>query len=147
MKWSFKIGRFAGIDVYMHFTFILLVSWVAMVHWRQGQSLSAALAGVLFILVVFTCVVLHEFGHALMARRYGIKTRDIILLPIGGVAMLASLPEKPRQELVIAAAGPAVNVVIAGLLWTIAGLSPQLGILDGHGLVEARCRHHPSAPF
>ena len=117
MKWSFKIGRFAGIDVYMHFTFILLVSWVAMVHWRQGQSLSAALAGVLFILVVFTCVVLHEFGHALMARRYGIKTRDIILLPIGGVARLESLPTDPIQELWVALSGPAVNVVIAAALF------------------------------
>ena len=117
MKWSIKIGRFAGIDVFMHFTFILLISWVAMVHWRQGQSLSAAMAGVFFILAVFLCVVLHEFGHALMARRYGIKTRDIILLPIGGVARLESLPTDPIQELWVALAGPAVNIVIAVALF------------------------------
>ncbi len=113
MKWSFKIGRFAGIDVFMHFTFLLLISWVALVHWRQGQSVAAVIAGVTFILVIFLCVVLHEFGHALTARRYGIQTRDIILLPIGGVARLQKIPTDPIQELWVALAGPAVNVAIA----------------------------------
>jgi Zn-dependent protease len=117
MKWSLKVGRFAGIDVYIHITFILLVSWVALLHWRQGQSVAAALAGVAFILTVFLCVVLHEFGHALTARRYGIQTRDIILLPIGGVARLERLPTQPLQELWVALAGPAVNVVIAVCLF------------------------------
>ena len=113
MKWSVRIGRFSGIDVYMHFTFLLLIGWVALVHWRQGQSIASAAAGVVFILAVFLCVVLHEFGHALAARRYGIKTRDIILLPIGGVARLERLPTQPLQELWVALAGPAVNIAIA----------------------------------
>ena len=113
MKWSLRVGRFAGIDVYMHVTFLLLISWVAFLYWRQGQSIVSAIAGVAFILAVFLCVVLHEFGHALTARRYGIKTRDIILLPIGGVARLERLPTRPLQELWVALAGPAVNIVIA----------------------------------
>ena len=117
MKWSIKIGRFAGIDVFMHFTFILLVGWVALMHWQHGQSVSAALIGVMFILAIFLCVVLHEFGHALMARRYGIQTRDILLLPIGGVARLEKMPTRPVQELWVALAGPAVNGVIAAALF------------------------------
>ena len=117
MKWSIKIGKLVGIDVYMHLTFLLLVGWVALVHWQRGQSLGAVLVGVLFILAIFMCVVLHEFGHALMARRYGIATRDIILLPIGGLARLEKIPSQPMQELWVALAGPAVNVVIAVALF------------------------------
>lgn len=130
MKWSLKIGRFSGIDVYMHFTFILLVSWVAYLNWRQGQSMAAAAAGVAFILAIFLCVVLHEFGHALTARRYGIKTRDIILLPIGGLARLERLPTNPIQELWVALAGPAVNVVIAAGLFLWLNLTAALVPLE-----------------
>jgi Zn-dependent protease len=126
MKWSLKIGRFAGIDVYMHVTFLLLVSWVAFLYWRQGQSVLSAVVGVTFILTVFLCVVLHEFGHALTARRYGIKTRDIILLPIGGVARLESLPTQPLQELWVALAGPAVNIVIAAGLYAWLAITASL---------------------
>ena len=117
MKWSIKIGKFVGIDVYMHLTFLLLVGWVALVHWQRGQSVAAVLVGVLFILAIFLCVVLHEFGHALMARRFGIATRDIILLPIGGVARLAQIPSPPMQELQVALTGPAVNAIIAAVLF------------------------------
>ena len=117
-KWSLKIGRFAGIDVYIHFTFLLLITWVAFVYWRQDQNVAAAVAGVTYLLTVFLCVVLHEYGHALTAKRYGIKTRDIILLPIGGVARLERLPTNPLQELYVALAGPAVNIVIAIILFT-----------------------------
>ena len=116
MKWSTTIGRFAGIDVKVHATFALLLAWVALTHWRAERSAEAIVGGLVFILALFFCVLLHEFGHALTARRYGVKTRDIILLPIGGVARLERVPDNPRQELWIALAGPAVNVAIAVLL-------------------------------
>ena len=83
MKWSLKLGSYAGIPVHVHLTFFLLVGWLGIVHWTGGKSLEAVVAGVGFILVLFACVLLHEFGHALTAKKYGIKTRDITLLPIG----------------------------------------------------------------
>lgn len=126
MKWKLKLGRFAGIDVFLHVTFFLMILWIGVSYWIQDKSLVAVFSGVGFILALFASVVLHEYGHALTARRYGIPTRDITLYPIGGVASLERIPEKPRQELWVALAGPAVNVVIAAVLYLVLVLTNTL---------------------
>ena len=129
MHWSWKIGRLMGIDVYMHATFLLLVGFIVVATWVESHNPARTLFSVFFVLVIFGCIVLHELGHALTARRYGIRTRDIVLLPIGGVARLERMPEEPNQELLVALAGPAVNVLIAlGLfaVLTVLGRIPTL---------------------
>jgi Zn-dependent protease len=142
MKSSWRIGRIAGIDVHLHFTFLLLLGWVALSHYLQRQNWQEALDGLGFTLSLFTIVVLHELGHALTARRFGIRTRDITLLPIGGVARLERIPEKPRQELLVALAGPAVNVVLAGLLFGVLMVGSELSaakefkLVGGHFLAK-----------
>ncbi len=119
MKWSWKIARFWGIDIYMHATFLLIVLWVAFSYWVEFHNWEAVLGGVVFILALFVCVVLHEYGHALTARRFGVRTRDITLYPIGGVARLERIPDKPEEELWVAIAGPAVTAAIAVVLLII----------------------------
>jgi Zn-dependent protease/CBS domain-containing protein len=123
MRWSWKLGKIAGIDVYVHATFFLLILWVVILHWIAGRSLQAVISGVVFILVLFACVVLHEFGHALTARRYGFPTKDITLLPIGGVSRFERMPDKPWQEFWVAIAGPLVNVAIAVVIYLVLFLS------------------------
>ncbi|MEW5914792.1 MAG: site-2 protease family protein [Gemmatimonadota bacterium] len=123
MKWSWRIGRIAGIDIDLHATFALLILYVGIAEYQRSRSLASVLLAIAFILVVFASVVAHEFGHALTARRYGVQTRGITLLPIGGVARLDRLPSQPQQELVIAAAGPAVSAAIALGLYVILRLT------------------------
>lgn len=115
MTWSFAVGRLLGSELRVHATFFLLLAWVGFAAYSDG-GWPAAFDNIVFVLALFACVVAHEFGHALMARRYGIRTPDITLLPIGGLARLERMPEKPMQEVAVALAGPAVNVVIWGIL-------------------------------
>jgi Zn-dependent protease len=128
MKWSFTIARIAGIPIKIHATFFLILVFVAIVH--AGEGGGGILLGLVFILALFACVVLHELGHSLVAMHYGIRVRDITLLPIGGVAALERMPEHPQQEFLVAVAGPAVNLVIAGILYV--GLS-SVGALEPMG--------------
>src|SRR5512136_1174293 len=140
MKWSWRIARVAGIDVYLHATFLILLAWVGLSHYLARHSLGDAADGLLFISTLFGIVVLHELGHALAARRFGIRTRDITLLPIGGVARLERMPEDPKQELLVALAGPAVNVILAVVLFAafvpMAALAAlrDLHLVGGHFL-------------
>ena len=121
MKWSFRIFTFAGTEVRIHATFFLLLLFVAG-HGFLTQGAALALELMLFIVVMFACVVLHEFGHVLAARGYGIHTPDITLLPIGGVARLERMPRKPSQEFVVAICGPLVNVIIAAAIYLAVGI-------------------------
>jgi stage IV sporulation protein FB len=131
-RWSWRLGRIAGIETRVHATFILLLAWVAVSTWWSIPSFAAVLVSLLFTGAVFGSVLLHELGHALMARRFGIQTRQIVLLPIGGVAELERLPDDPKEELQVAIAGPAVNFALATILgvatWLTAGLAfaPQV---------------------
>ncbi|MEM9718815.1 MAG: site-2 protease family protein [Bacteroidota bacterium] len=125
MKWSLFLGKPWGIKLYIHWTFLILIAWVLYTQLSQGTPMPEALIPIGFVLAVFACVTLHEYGHALAARRFGVGTKQITLLPIGGVASLEKIPEKPREELIVAAAGPLVNVAIALVL---AGLLYALGI-------------------
>jgi Zn-dependent protease/CBS domain-containing protein len=128
MGWSIPIGAVKGTVIRIHLTFLLFLLWIGVAHYAQG-GWNAGLQGVVFIALLFLCVLLHEFGHVFAARRYGIQTPDITLLPIGGVARLERIPEQPGQELVVALAGPAVNLVIAALLYlAFGGYVPAEGL-------------------
>jgi Zn-dependent protease/CBS domain-containing protein len=120
VKWSYRVATIAGIQVRIHLSFLLLLAFFAWIGYKDGGA-QAGVAGVVFILLIFLCVLLHEFGHALAARTFGIRTPDITLLPIGGVARLERMPANPQQEFVIAIAGPAVNVLIAIVIYVVMG--------------------------
>lgn len=125
-----RLGRFLGVDVYLHFTFLILLTLVGTAEWLRSGDLAATVDGVLFVTFIFGCILLHELGHATAAMQFGIRTRDITLLPIGGVARLERIPEKPLQELWVAVAGPLVNVVIAAVLWVLLAATRQEPVVD-----------------
>ena len=137
--WSRRLVTIAGIDVHVHATFVLLIAFLALGDVVAGKGVAAIVRATLLILAIFTTVVLHEFGHALTARRFGIRTKDITLLPIGGIARLERMPDKPREQLLVFAAGPAVNVVIALLLFGVLRVT--------HGAVAFEGVRHPSGSF
>lgn len=128
MIWSFPIGRLLGSEVRVHVTFVLLLAWIGGTALAMGGT-ALALANLGFVLALFGCVLAHEFGHALMARRFGIATPDITLLPIGGLARLDHMPEDPRQEILVALAGPLVNVAIWAVLVLGLGARSDLAAL------------------
>lgn len=126
---SYRLGQAFGISVYVHVTFLLLLAFLAILPLIQGEGLETSLRFTVLMLCLFSCVILHEFGHALTARQFGIRTRDITLLPFGGLASLERLPDEPLQEMLVAVAGPAVNVVIATLLYLLIealGMGPRV---------------------
>ena len=129
MRWSLNIGTIAGTAVRVHITFLLFLGWIFAANYASGGP-DAAWGGLLFMVLLFTCVLAHEFGHIFTARAFGVATPDVTLLPIGGVARLERIPEEPREEFLIAIAGPAVNVVIAFALVLLAGARLNVGALS-----------------
>ncbi len=119
MNYSLYLGKVSGIKIVVHWTFLILIAWIVFSNQRAGLGLEQSTWSVLFLLAVFGCVTLHELGHAISAKWFNIKTKDITLLPIGGLARLESIPEKPKEELIVALAGPAVNIGIVVILYPI----------------------------
>ena len=131
MGWTLSIGTVKGTEVRVHWTFLLFLMWIGGALFAEG-GWGAALGGLIFFLLLFLCVVLHEFGHIFAARRFGIRTPDVLLLPIGGVSRLERIPEEPRKELMIALAGPAVSLGIAfALILVLGGLPGIEQLMDG----------------
>ncbi|MDG1872337.1 MAG: site-2 protease family protein [Mariniblastus sp.] len=111
-----KLGRILGIDIFLHWSFFLAPAYLILAWRSEGLPWSMVVVMLGLLLAVFTCVLIHEYGHALMARHFGVQTKDIIITPIGGLARLTRMPRRPLEELMITIAGPAVNLVIAFLL-------------------------------
>lgn len=130
MKWSLFVGKIGGTKLYIHWTFVILLVWIFISNFRAGKDVQQGLWGVGFILILFACVLLHELGHAMAAKIYKIKTPKITLLPIGGVAQIEKMPEKPGQEFVVAIMGPLVNVVIGALVFLYLQISENFPTLN-----------------
>lgn len=130
MKGAYRLGTYSGISVYLHWTFLAMMVGIFSFYLWNGASIVAALLSLSLVGLVFGCVILHEYGHALMARRFGVPTKDITMYPIGGVARLAHLPREPKQELFIALAGPAVNVVLGFFFLILAGSTQSISSLS-----------------
>ncbi|HEU0012688.1 MAG TPA: site-2 protease family protein [Longimicrobium sp.] len=128
MRWSLRVARMGATEIKIHLTFVLLLALVAVAYAADGGA-AAAVDAVLFVLLLFGSVLLHELGHVAAARRYGIDTPDITLLPIGGVARMRRLPRDPRQELVVSLAGPAVTLAIAAASFALARAGTPGGML------------------
>lgn len=131
MKGSLDLGKIAGIKLSIHWTFIFILVYVFIVYYQMEQDPAQGFMGVLLVLALFVCVVLHELGHALTGRKFGITTRSITLLPIGGMARMEKFPQKPKQEVLVAIAGPLVNIAIAGLLYLVLYLFDSIPRLEG----------------
>jgi Zn-dependent protease len=138
VKWSWEAGVVNNTHIRIHSTFVILLVWIAFNYWRLTNSTAAVVYGVTFIVVIFGCVLLHEMGHALAAGLFGVRTRSITLLPIGGIASMDKMPDDPRQEILIALAGPTVNLVIGLLLYLyLKGTgnlvpSEEMGLITGN---------------
>ncbi len=128
IKSSLNIGRIAGIDIKVHWSFLLLILWFFISSINEGYSFEGAIHRIFFIFAIFGCIILHELGHALTARKFGCETKQIILLPIGGMAQMKQLPQKPLEELLVAIAGPLVSFGIAIFIYLILGSSQALDL-------------------
>ena len=133
MRGAWRLGRVAGVDAYVHWTFGLLMAWAAFSAWQGAGTGLAVVLGLGFLAAVFGSVLLHELGHAVMARRWGVRTRHILLIPLGGIASLEGMPKAPRAELAVALAGPAVNLAIAAVLALVTNVTglALFGLVDG----------------
>jgi Zn-dependent protease/predicted transcriptional regulator len=136
MTSSFRVARIAGIDVKVHVTFGLILV-IGALQWGIPHGMAGAFFGALLMTLLFGCVVLHELGHSLVARAFGIGVHDITLYPIGGIARMERTPSKPQHEFLIASAGPLVNLVIALVLWGVTGVASSLGKLDAAAALKS----------
>lgn len=133
---NYKLGTFTGIGIYVHWTLLVMFAGLFLFYLYNGASVAAALAGIVLVGTLFGCVIIHELGHALAAKHFGIRTLDITMYPIGGVARLQGIPREPRQEFLIAIAGPAMNLAIAGVLFVV-NVATGRPLLPGAILAEA----------